>query len=748
MSKHKLLLAALLCLTAFAPAQSTPANKPEAIIDGLARKDPDTITLDIPNKHLSHDVAAGPLAIHHFSFDGVDVNSSKLHFKLLSPGVYEFTSLAYTVGQWQFHIADAANYYGLGERFDALNHAHTIVRNSSQDNAGNKGSSTYKPIPFFMSTTGYGLWVDTTADATFDMNATSNSDIIITVAADRLRLVLFTGPKFPQILDAFTNLAGRTILPPYWAFAPWKSRDYHQNQAQVAEDVDRTRALGLPCSVILIDSPWAEAYNNYKFNGKQFDDAPAMVKHIHEEGYKLVLWHTSWINSISNPPHEAGFEGKIPALSDNYKEAAENGYFVKAADGSPYVGRWWKGLGSLIDFTNPAAKKWWQDQVRLAITAGADGFKDDDAEGSFLGDVKFHDGTDQRVMRNRYAVLYNNAMEELVQKDLHGNGVLFVRSATVGDHNLGMLWGGDNEASFSPENGLPTVVTAGLGAGLSGMSLWVSDLGAYEKAPDTPNPNLFMRWTEYSAFSPAMEVISESNLGPWDYGAQALSVFRKYAVLHMSLFPYRYAAAQESVRNGMPIMRALVLNYQDDNRARLAKDEYLFGPDFLVAPVVDENTQRPVYIPAGEWVNYWTGAQVSGNKIVISDAPIETIPVYARAGAVIPRIPDDVMTLVPTSESGNQSIHTLDDRRVYELIQPFTPTAPITLTDFEGRTITRDIESFKLTGGDKQIRVTLRWKFGHATAATVNGASVRVQQSPNGPYIEFSHTTDTTVIWH
>jgi alpha-D-xyloside xylohydrolase len=188
-------------------------------------------------------------------------------------------------------------------------------------------------------------------------------------------------------------------------------------------------------------------------------------------------------------------------------------------------------------------------------------------------------------MRNRYAVLYNNAVEELIQKDLKGNGVLFARSVTVGANGIGFLWGGDNEASFSPLNGLPTVVTAGLGAGLSGMPLWTADLGGYEATATTPDARLLMRWTEYAAFSPVMEVMSSANIGPWDFDAkwpgqhEALDVYRKYAVLHMSLFPYRYAAAQEAAKTGMPIMRALVLQYQDDARARTAKDEYLFGPD-------------------------------------------------------------------------------------------------------------------------------------------------------------------------
>jgi alpha-D-xyloside xylohydrolase len=738
------------------PEQAKVENsRVEAPVEGFVRRDDNSVVLTLPRKQPAAvleasgsrpaGAVASELVLHDFGFEGTLVPTSKLHLKQLAPGVVEITSVAYSVGEWQFLVHDAANYYGLGERFNTLNHAHTIVKNASQDNGAAKGASTYKPVPFFMSTTGYGIWVDTTAEATFDMNASSTSDIEVFVPAEKLRIVLFTGPEFPKILERFTGLTQRAILPPYWAFAPWMGRDYHQNQEQVLEDVEKTRALGLPASVIVIDSPWTTSYNSYKFNPKQFEDAPGMVKKVHEEGYKLVLWHTSWINKLSDTPKEKGFEDKMLATAETYDEAAGNGYFVKRPDGSPYVGRWWKGMGSMIDFTNPSAKRWWQDQVRQAIKAGADGFKDDDAEGSFQGDVRFADGSDKRIMRNRYALLYNNAMEELIQKDLKGNGVLFARSVTTGANGIGFLWGGDNESSFSPENGLPTVVTAGLNAGMSGMPLWSADLGGYLKTPTTPDPLLEMRWTEYSAFTPTMEILSQANVQPWNWdeksgGTQALDVYRKYALLHMSLFPYRYAAAQEAAKTGMPIMRALPLLYQDDVHARLAKDEYMFGPDMLVAPVVDENTRRPVYLPAGEWVDYWTGAQTTGGQTIVVDAPVDVIPVYVRAGAVLPKIPDDVMTLVPQSESGNTTVKSLDDRRVYEIVG----AGNAAITDFEGRKVVREGNSLKISG-DSAAQIIVRWRFAKPQHVTVNGAEV--QTGDEGSSVEFDHLKESAVAW-
>jgi alpha-D-xyloside xylohydrolase len=704
-----------------------------------------TVAFAVPGYHVGRNGVPGTgLLLHDFTFEGRAFPTNQLHIRQLSEGVYELTGTAASVGNWRFALNDAADgYYGLGERFNELNHTHQIIRNGSQDNATGKGSGTYKPIPFYMSTSGYGLWVDTTAEAIFDLNSASREDVSITVPAQKLRVVLIQGPEFPRILDRFTAMAGRSMLPPYWSFAPWIGRDYHRNDADVREDMEKSRSLGLPTSVILIDSPWATGYNSYLFNPKQFTDVPGLVKDLHGAGFKLVLWHTSWINNQTATPHEQGFADKIDVKSSNYDEAAAHGYFVKNKDGGPYQATWWKGQGSLIDFTNPAAKAWWQGQVGLAVKAGADGFKDDDAEGNFQGDARFADGTDPRLMRNRYAVQYNSAMEEVIQKQLHGNGILFIRSATVGNQNLAMLWGGDNESNFSPEDGLPTVVTAGLGAGISGMALWTADLGGYLTPKGPPDPRLFMRWTEYSAFSPAMELLSTSNRGPWDYGDPALKNYRKYAVLFMSLFPYRYAAAQEAAKTGMPIMRALVLQYQDDKRARETKDEYLFGPDLLVAPVIDENTSRPVYLPGGEWIDYWSGKPVTGGDVVIADAPLDVLPLYARAGAILPKIPEDVMTLVPATESGNTSVKSLDDRRVYELLPGDAKS--VTITDFEGRTLSRTAHSLEIDG--KAARVTVRWRFDPVTAVTLGGAPLELQTGAAGRYVEFSHAGRSTITW-
>jgi len=683
--------------------------------------------------------------IDRFRFQGSPVTANQIQIRQLSPGVHEVTAAQPTVGEWEFALADLSNYYGFGEHFDRLDHVHSILKNVSRDTAGVKGTNTYKPVPFFMSLRGYGLWLDTYSDATFDLNVTDVARIVVRVWSNKLRVVLFEGPRFPTILDRFTALVGRQQLPPYWAFAPWKGRDFHRNQEEVYEDVDRYRKLGLPASVILIDSPWATNYNTYVFNPKQFENAAGMIRHLHDEGYKLVLWHTSWINQKTDPPKEDGFTGKIlPVAADNFAEAEKHGYLLHRPDGSTYIARWWKGMGGLIDFTNAAAKKWWQAQVAEAIAAGADGFKDDDAEGNFIGDVTLASGEDPRMERNRYAVDYNRAVAEVLTERKGNDWVLLQRSGTAGSHMLPLFWGGDNDASFSSENGLPTVVTAGLNAAMSGISLWMGDLGGYNKtARSTPDPVLFARWTEYAAFSPGMEVMSSYNFGPWDYGDEALRIFRQYSVLYMSLFPYRYAAAQESARTGLPMMRPLALMHQDDPEARAAGTEYYFGPDLLVAPILGPVTQRAVYLPEGDWIDYWSGRRLAGRQTIAADAPLDRIPLYVRGGAILPRIFEDVMTLVPARAYTDQAVISLGNRRVYEI---YPGAERVTLRDFEGRTIEPGAASLMIAGQPAQI--TVRWRFGAPHRVTLDGRAVALAIGPDkAASVEFSHKNRSTLHW-
>jgi len=274
----------------------------------------------------------------------------------------------------------------------------------------------------------------------------------------------------------------------------------------------------------------------------------------------------------------------------------------------------------------------------------------------------------------------------------------------------------------------------------------MSDLGGYiKRARYDGDDVLFERWTEYSALSPGMEVMSQMNLGPWDYGDEALRIFRMYSVLHMSLFPYRYAAAQESARDGLPMMRALALMHQDDPEARVAETEYYFGPDLLVAPVLSPVTERAVYLPEGAWIDFWTGKRLAGRRTIVAAAPLDRIPLYVCDGAILPRIPEDIMTLVPRAEVKNPQVRTLDDRRVYE-IYPGEPLRAI--TDFEGRTVAMGAGRNSLAIDGKPAQVTLRWPFGGPGSVTCNGQPLTARKADDGSVsVEFEHRESSRVSW-
>jgi alpha-D-xyloside xylohydrolase len=242
-----------------------------------------------------------------------------------------------------------------------------------------------------------------------------------------------------------------------------------------------------------------------------------------------------------------------------------------------------------------------------------------------------------------------------------------------------------------------------------------------------------------------MEVMSQMNLGPWDYGSDALRIFRMYSVQLMSLFPYRYAAAQESARNGLPMMRALVLMHQDDPEARVAETEYYFGPDMLVAPVLSPVSERAVYLPEGAWIDYWTGKQLAGRRTIVAATPLDRIPLYVRAGAILPRIPEDIMTLVPAAEVKDPKVKPLDDRRVYEI---YPGEALRGITDFEGRTIGPGAGPRSLSIDGKAARVTVRWRFGGPESVSCNGQGLAVQKAADGSAsVEFEHRDSSRLSW-
>ncbi|HEU5466418.1 MAG TPA: TIM-barrel domain-containing protein, partial [Gemmatimonadales bacterium] len=241
---------------------------------------------------LTAQVRVPPISFQSFSRDGRVLPASAIRVRAISRGITEISIVAGRQSDWEFRFQEHAPVFGFGERYNTLDQTGQVIVNRSSDTPGPKGTATYVPIPFFMSLSGYGLWLDTYAEASFDLGKTTPGEFVVRLRDSRLRMLVFSGPGFPKILERFTGVVGRTRLPPYWAFGPWKSRNWHPDMAAVYEDVDRYRSLGIPGDVLVLDSPWATNYNTFVMNRLQFTDPEAMIKHVHDQGFKLCLWLT------------------------------------------------------------------------------------------------------------------------------------------------------------------------------------------------------------------------------------------------------------------------------------------------------------------------------------------------------------------------------------------------------------------------------------------------------------------------
>jgi alpha-D-xyloside xylohydrolase len=308
--------------------------------------------------------------------------------------------------------------------------------------------------------------------------------------------------------------------------------------------------------------------------------------------------------------------------------------------------------GSCIDFTNPEAADWWQDRIRSLIEMGVGGINTDFGE-QVPEDAIFHDGRTGREMHNIYPRLYNEITYEAMQSVRAG--VLLARSAWHGSQALSAIWAGDQTSDFAYNSGLRTAIVAGLSAGLSGFPYWASDIGGYFGAP---TDEVYQRWSQFGAFSPIMMIHGAGPREPWAFSDKTLGVYRRFARLHTDLFPYIYSYAHEASQTGIPIMRALPLEFPADPGAwgDLAAEQYCFGAELLVAPVYYSFSRtRFLYLPQGQWRDFWTGELLAGGQVLRYPAPVDQIPVFSRAGAIIPRLDPSPHTLLPATKTGVRS---------------------------------------------------------------------------------------------
>ncbi len=568
-------------------------------------------------------------------------------------------------------------FYGLGERFNALDQRGEQLDVRCYEEYKNQGTHTYIPMPFFVSSRRYGLFVETTRRVVYDLAASApdrwSIDVEVGAEGDP-RLVLFTAPDLFQITGLFSAYVGKPEMLPNWAFGPWMSGNEWNSQARVMEEVEQTLKHDIPATVLVIEA-WSDEATFYIWNDAEYTprsggdsfgyedftfrpdgkwpNPKALIDYLHSQGIRIVLWQVPAFKKLdyAHPQHQA-----------DEAHVIERGFMVRVADGSPYRIRplWFRG-GMVWDVTNPAACEWWlAKRGYLLDDLHIDGFKTDGGEHLWGYDLRFADGRTGAEVWNEYPLLYVKAYHEFARAR-RPEALTFSRAGFTGAQQYPAHWAGDENSTW---DAFRHSIFAGLSAGVSGIPFWGWDIGGF--SGEIPSAELYLRATAMAAFCPIMQYHAEYNehrlprrdRTPWNIQERTgndavIRTYRFYANLRMSLMPYILAEAQYCVETGQPMMRALALAYPDDPTCAEFPYQYLFGRDLLVAPVTQEGvTDYPVYLLAGTWYDLWTGERLPGQQIVQRQTPIDLIPVYVRADACIPLcLPDGKLLGASTGNS-------------------------------------------------------------------------------------------------
>jgi alpha-D-xyloside xylohydrolase len=647
-----------------------------------------------------------------------------MHYEVVNWGAQVLTSTAITVPS-----SSSEHFFGFGEKFNALDQAGNKVHIMTYDtSARSVADDTYAVSPWFMSSQGYGFDLDSTDESWFDMRNQYPDRYVISnmvgstfsgYVTNAVKFNIVYGPNLTDVLTRYTAYKGRPLLPPPWAFLPWMSSDVWSSGGEVRYVLSQLRAYGIPGSILVYDSPWEYSYNDFTWNTSQFSPSGTfpningggssnyqgfatinnMMSFLQNNGYKAICWFTPFINTSSDSPecyencyYDVCLNENFGTAS-NYPAALASNLFVnEVSSGATNVlsVSWWKGTGSPLDFTNPNAVQYLQSTLsNLVAQSGGviGGFKTDDGEAQasptpFIPlNAQYADGRTGVEMQNGFCVEY----QKTVSGVLGTNGIDWGRSGFAGSQAYPGIWGGDNQPNFGDSDGLPGVMVAGESIAMTGYSIWGSDICGYEDSPwSSSTNNLFMRWTQFGAFCPIMQMHRSTSLClmyPWSFGADALTNYIYYAQLHAALFPYIYSYATQSSTNGLPIIRPLVLMYQSDTNTYGSvyntEHSYLFGNEFLVAPVVTNPpasgpTIRSVYLPQGNWYDYFANVRYSGGQTIIwTNANQHQMPLFVREGAVIPMISTNVQTLLDTSYTSNPNL-ILPGNALQFLIYPTT----------------------------------------------------------------------------
>lgn len=511
-----------------------------------------------------------------------------------------------------FSLAPGEKIYGCGESPTALNKAGQKLNLFVTDPQGPEGRDMYKPIPFWFSNKGYGMFMHTAAPVTMDMGHSYIGANKIFMADEDMDFFIFFGePK--EILSEYTALTGRPEMPPLWSFGTWMSRISYFTEQEGRDVAAALRKHRIPADVIHFDTGWFDVdwQCDYEFSPERFADAQKMIDDLAAQGFHISLWQLPYF---------------VPG-NKYFPELVEKGLAVRNGRGTlPYE-------DAVLDFTNPATVEWYQDKIKKLIGMGVGAIKVDFGEAAPIEAV-YHNGRNGWYEHNLYPLRYNKAVADAT-REVSGENIIWARSAWAGSQRYPLHWGGD---AATTNTGMQGTVRAGLSLGLSGFPFWSNDIGGF--VTSTPE-SLYRRWLPMGFLTSHSRAHGAPPTEPWLYDNKDFTdYFRRCAELKYSLMPYVLEQSRESAANGWPMFRAMLLEFPDDPGVWDIDDQYMFGSQILVAPLFEEGDSRNVYLPgAASWVDYQTGKTYAPgwNKISVDDDALQCV-ILVRDGAVIPHV--------------------------------------------------------------------------------------------------------------
>jgi alpha-glucosidase len=479
-------------------------------------------------------------------------------------------------------------------------------------------------FPSVLSLRGYALLVDNPCRAIWDLGYSDQQSFSYRARGGGLQYYVVLGPGLPRLLQTMLELTGYPPLPPRWALGFMQSRYGYRSRQELESIAQQFRGRRLPCDALILDVFWFREMGDLAFDSQKWPRAAEMIAQLKQQGFRTMV--------IEEP--------YLTRQSRNYPEALSHGYLARRYDGSPYTFDFWPGECGLVDFSNPAAREWWTERHRPLLEMGIDGWWTDLNEpAKHFQDMAQHAGPSAAV-HNLFGLWMQQSVYDAHQLYAPNQRVFILsRSAFPGSQRYGAaLWSGDVDKTFAS---LRKQVAVGLSVGMTGIPMWGSDVGGFGFVGECTS-ELYARWFEFSAFCTLFRPHGDQRQlrEPWQFGEEIEAICRKYLEMRYRLLPYLYNAAHDACSSGIPIMRPLVLDYPSDPQVLNLADEYLFGPDLLVAPVLEEGAlERKLYLPKGKWIDYWSDELFVGPRFITTQASLDTIPLFVRQGAIIPMGP-------------------------------------------------------------------------------------------------------------